>query len=299
MKKFAIATLTISLFTLPLLGQQPKKKLYIERCDAAAPQPWWQEAGLGDVGQGVKARLTHDLVTNGTFEIVESQVFADAVVRCSVIHFGFEQKRSRFGGLAGVGGLVGAVTGAPTGVVTGAIVASTVDIGKEQGKGQVRLSARLVNPEKEAVIGSFEAEGVSKKSGLLLGGLGQVAISSETFYNTALGEATGEAVKDLAAELVKADRKITVRKIEIRGKVAFVDGIRVVLNIGSSHGVQVGDALHVSAVRNTIKDPDNGKVLKEEIEALGQIRIEQVDEGSSTGTASVTGLQVGNLVTKK
>jgi hypothetical protein len=62
----------------------------------------------------------------------------------------------------------------------------------------------------------------------------------------------------------------------------------------------VGSAFSRGNMNNSIKNPDTRAVIEEEMEELRQIRIEQVDESSSTAViVSGAGFHVGNLVTKK
>ncbi len=279
-----------------------------------------------DVGKGISDLLVDELLKRDTYVLIERQRLdavvneqaiagqgvstgtggtqatqvvgklagAHALVTGSVTQFGTEQKNSRFGG-----GLIKFVP----------VVGGVAEFGKQKGKAKVAVTARIIDATTGQVLGSASGEGTSKREGTLLGGLGVgggtiagggMSMTSSDFRQTILGEATVLAVSNLADELIKANNKIPVRKIEIRGKVAFVDGQKLVLNVGAPQGVQVGDVFVVSNIKSTIKDPDSGKVIKEEIEDLGQARVEQVEESSSTAVVvSGTGFQVGNLVTKK
>lgn len=69
--------------------------------------------------------------------------------------------------------------------------------------------------------------------------------------------------------------------------------------MGGSHGVAIGDELTVATIKTRSKIP-RGNVLREELEELGQVRVEEMDANSSTvEVVSGSGFQIGNLVTKK
>ena len=286
--------------------------------DFGSVQKWWD--GTWDIGKGISDVIVDELLKGDTFRLVERRrldmilaeknltntsrenvnqaaeigkiVGANAMITGSVTQFGTENKTSAFGGLfgrlatAGVGG-----------------------IGRQKGKAKVTVTARIVDAVTGEIIASASGEGVSNRSGLLLGGIGAgkgtvaaagLSISSSDFRETILGEATYAAITTLVKNLVAMNDKIPAGRLEIRGKIAFIDAARIVINVGIPHGVQVGDILQVSNVKNTIKDPDTGKVLREETEELGQIRIEEVDANSSAGSIIAgSGFQIGNLVTKK
>ncbi len=85
--------------------------------------------------------------------------------------------------------------------------------------------------------------------------------------------------------------------IKIDGMVADVDGSMVILNVGSSHGLKAGTVLKVKRVARTVKDPATGRVLREISIIIGEIRLDEVDEGSSVGTIiSGDSVQVGDKV---
>ena len=81
------------------------------------------------------------------------------------------------------------------------------------------------------------------------------------------------------------------------GLVADVDGANLVLNVGSAAGLKVGDTLRILRVTRTVTDPATGAVLREITQELGQVRIDDVDAGSSLGTVITgSGIQVGDRV---
>ena len=137
--------------------------------------------------------------------------------------------------------------------------------------------------------------GLAAAGGTLGGGV--INLGTEDFRQTILGEATYAAVEDLVAALVDANDKIPFTKPEVRGLVADVQGLIVILNVGTSHEVRVGDTLKVLTVTRTITDPATGKALREITEEIGQVRIDETDDQSSVGTVISGGeIKVGDIV---
>ncbi len=71
----------------------------------------------------------------------------------------------------------------------------------------------------------------------------------------------------------------------------------IIINVGSSSGVKVGDKLAVSRVVRVVKDPATGKPLRSIENAIGQLTITSVDASSAVGTFSGSGKpQTGDTV---
>ena len=62
---------------------------------------------------------------------------------------------------------------------------------------------------------------------------------------------------------------------------AAVDGGQVVLNVGSSTGLKVGDEMHIERVKSEIKDPATGQVIRRLTTPVGVIKITDVDAKSA------------------
>src|SRR6266852_4059386 len=148
------------------------------------------------------------------------------------------------------------------------------------------------------IIGSITTFGRDDKSTSIGGGGGgAVDMSSANFGATIIGEATNNAVTDLAGKLEASAGKLPTVAVVIDGLVADVSGATLTLNVGSSAGVKVGDKLKISRVGREIKDPATGKVLRRVESPLGEVAITEVDETSSVGTYSGTpGVKVGDHV---
>jgi hypothetical protein len=85
--------------------------------------------------------------------------------------------------------------------------------------------------------------------------------------------------------------------VTIDGLVADVSGETLVLNVGSSSGLKVGDRLKIMRTGRTITDPATGKVLRRVEEELGEAVVTDVDAQSAGAKFSGKGpVKVGDRV---
>lgn len=126
-------------------------------------------------------------------------------------------------------------------------------------------------------------------------------MGSSNFGQTMLGEAVKQAVSQLATGLDAKSSSLPVAAtpaaVPVHGLVADASSGDIIINVGSSSGVRVGDKLTVTRVSRVIKDPVTGKPLRSIESTLGQITITSVDSGSAVGTFSGSGVvKVGDTV---
>jgi curli biogenesis system outer membrane secretion channel CsgG len=145
------------------------------------------------LGVGIADMLIEKLLATGQFRLIERKPTvagsgAQFIVTGSVTRFGFEERN--------VGGLV-------------ATVATMGMVGYKQHRTEVALTARVINAATGEIVASMSADGASGKGGGLrvfgLGsnGAGGGDISSSNFHATAIGQATGRAVANLAKKIVE------------------------------------------------------------------------------------------------
>ena len=269
-----------------------------------------------DVGKGISDLLVKNLVTDGTYSVIErkqldkilgEQNFSnsnradptsaakigkilglDAIIVGSITEFGNETKNRNIGG--GGGGFGGFGIGG---------------IGHKETKANVVLDARLVDVDTAEILGVAEGKGESKRSSnSLLGGGGTwggfgggaVDFGSSNFQQTIIGEATKAAVDQMTAGVIAAAPKLQARVIKVEGVLAAVDGGQIVLNIGAKTGIKVGDHLSVERVTSTIKDPTTGAVLRRMTTKLGELEVTDVDDISAVcRPVSGNGFKVGDV----
>jgi curli biogenesis system outer membrane secretion channel CsgG len=272
-----------------------------------------------DIGKGVADLLVEKLVKSGQFRVIERKAIdkimaeqnfsnsdradsttaakigrligCDAIIMGSITQFGRDDRKTNVGGSVlgsrmskyGIGG-----------------------VGASKAKAVVGLSARLVSVNTGEILAVANGLGESTRSGTSLigsgGGAGAAAaglvdMTSSNFANTVLGEAVNLAAQKLATELDGNASRLPTTVVPVNGLVADVSGKSLVLNVGSRGGVKVGDKLQVSRVGREIRDPATGKVIRRIEEALGEVTITEVDDGSSVGNFSGAGaVKVGDAV---
>ena len=297
---------------------QGKKRVALMDFEFGTIQHWW--SGNWDIGKGIADMVVTNLVKDGTYSVIErkkldailqEQNFSNsdranptsaakigkvlgvgAIVVGSITQFGLEDKSVGIGGIAGrLGGFGGG------------------KVGTKSGKANVVIDARLVDVNTGEILAVASGKGTSKRSGLLLGGggaggggfgAGGIDMQSSNFQDTILGEATRAAVEDVVSQLVSQSGKVEASQVRVEGLVADASGGEVIVNVGKNAGVTVGMRLSVERVTREVKDPSTGKLLRRVTEAVGEIEVTQVDEGSAVGKViSGKDFKVGDMVKSK
>lgn len=264
-----------------------------------------------DIGKGIADLLVDRLVSDGRYSVVERKALmkviaeqnfsnsdradattaaklgkllgVDGIVIGSITQFGRDDQNrtiggSAFGGLASRYGLGG--------------------VGQRKAKAVVGVSARLVNIQTAEILAVVMGKGESKRSGASLigeggswgaGGGGNLNMGGSNFSETLLGEAVANAVNQVAIGLENDESRLPSHVISISGLVADVSGNTLILNVGASAGVRVGDRLAITRGDRVIKDPATGKVIRRIEDPIGQVTITQVDADSSTATFAGAG----------
>ena len=269
-----------------------------------------------DVGKGIADLLVQKLVEDGKYRVIERKALdkilaeqnfsnsdradpasaakigkvlgVDAIIIGSITKFGRDDKSTTAGGGGfGLGkfGLGG--------------------VQKRDAKAVCGITARLVDTSTAEILAAVTGDGQSKRGGVSLvgaggggggAGAGAFDMSSKNFGETILGEAVSQAVTSTGEQLdAKADSMPT-RKVEVSGLVADVSGNTLILNIGRSSGLQVGDKLDISRAVRTVKDPATGKVIKTVTDRIGSATVTDVDASSATVTFTGSGpAKVGDI----
>ncbi len=321
-KKFcfeAIATVVLLCGLIPSAAAQHKKRVAVLNFDYATVQST-VSAVFGtnvDVGKGISDLLVQQLVTDGKYSLIErnaidkilnEQNFAnsdrvdsstaakigkilgvDAVIMGSITQFGRDDQNKTYGG--GVASLSKFGLGG---------------VQKREAKAVVGITARLVDTTTAEILAAVTGTGESTRKGTSLvgagGGGGNGAgggydMTSKNFGETILGEAVHAAVTQMATQLDAKAEALPARKVEFTGLVADVSGSTIILNIGRSSGVQVGDTVDISRPVRTVKDPTSGKVIKTITNQMGTATITEVDADSATANYSgSSAAKVGDAV---
>jgi curli biogenesis system outer membrane secretion channel CsgG len=320
MKRVAAVIVVMWLSTAVLPAQ--KKRVAIMNFDYATVQSS-VAAIFGsnqDIGKGIADLLVDKLVNDGTYSVIERKALdkilseqnfsnsdradpssaakigkvlgVDAIIIGSITQFGRDDKKTNVGG-GGLGRLTGRF--------------GVGDVQKSNSKAVVAITARMINTDTAEILASATGNGESTRSGTSLIGAGGSStalggggmdMSSSNFANTILGEAVRASVNSVASQLEAKAGSMPAKVVTIDGLVAdaAADGT-LILNVGSTAGLKVGDTLAVKRLGRKITDPATGKVLRQTEENIGTVTITEVEGGSSVGKFTGSGSpKVGDAV---
>ena len=274
-----------------------------------------------DIGKGISDMLIDRLVNDGTYRVIErnqidkimnEQNFSnsnradpstaakighilgvDAVIVGDITQFGRDDQSKNIGGMLGKWGSGYGLGG----------------VGTHSAKAVVAVTARLIDTNTGEILASATGKGESKRSGtnLLGGGAGSAGygggaagMNSSNFAQTIIGEATTQAITELAQSIVADNPRLptlVAAPVVVSGLVADASTPDVIINVGSKAGLKVGDKLQVARVVRVVKDPATGKPLRSIENTVGQLTITSVDSDSAVGSFSGSGKpQVGDTV---
>jgi curli biogenesis system outer membrane secretion channel CsgG len=316
------AIIFVLLLTAPLIAQEKHRVAVMDFNYGTVSSSVISLFGSNqDVGKGIVDLLIDKLVNDGTYRVIERQALDKLLAEQNFSN----SNRADPNSAAKIGRLLGVDT-----IIVGDItqfgrddhntnvggVGSTLGkyglggVGVHKSKAVVAVTARMVDVNTGEILASVTGTGESSRSGTsLLGGGGSgwssggghLDMGSSNFGQTILGEAVKDAVTQLATGLDADSGKLPVTAapapVPVHGLVADASTSDIIINVGSSSGVHVGDKLAVTRVSRVIKDPATGKPLRSIETTLGQITVTSVDSGSAVGTFSGTGVvKVGDTV---
>ena len=318
MRQLVPKILSLILVSSPLVAQAPVRHRVAVLDFGYATVMTSSQAIFGtnyDIGKGIADMLIDKLLADGTYRVIERNAIdkilheqdfsnsnradpntaakigrvlgVDAIITGDITQFGRDDQNKNYGG---------AVVGAWThGAIGG--------VGKHQAKAVVAITVRMVDATTAEILASVTGKGESTRSGTDLlgggwgggsGGVAGASMTSSNFGQTIIGEATNAAVAQVATGLNGDASKIPDAppppQVAINGLVADASAPdSVIINVGSSAGVKVGDKLAVARKVRDVKDPATGKVLRSIENPIGTLTITSVDAGSAVGTFSGTG----------
>lgn len=279
-------------------GQAPaKKRVAIFDFDKAAgpagfSSPFFQ-TNTPNVGKAAADLLIARLVQDGTLTVVERNAIdkllaeqdfsntdrsdpltaarlgrilgVDAIVLGSITHYDYEDK------IVGGGNSRFALGGGSTKM-------------KHDIKALVQINARLISPDTAEVLAVSQGVGEVVQKGVKVDmrDTNTAAMMLSGSGSPVMNEAMDHAIAQLAGELEERVPKLPARVPVVDGLVADADPSgRLVLNVGSRHGVKEGDRLQVWRAGKEVRDPANGKVLLRDDRLLGEAVVSTVYEISS------------------
>ncbi len=304
MHKYLLGALGLLVAAAPAVAQ--KKKVAVLRFNDASVQQAVQAMGGSnqDVGTGISELLIQKLVEDGKYSVVERAALekvgsdqnlsqgqlsdpdaaakigrllnVDFIIIGSVNQFGAETNQTTLGGGSNL-----SVKGFGIGGVS-----------STSSKAVVEITARMIDVSNEEVVAAATGKGESSHSGgvSLQGtsnskaGGGTLDMTGSDFTSSLLGDATHKAVNQVGVQLDAKAASLPMHAVKINAIVADVSGNTLILNVGSTAGVKVGDELVISRAVRTVKDPATGAVIKTVTEKIGVAKVTEVDETSATVT---------------
>lgn len=319
--KIHIALLGAALIVPSAFGQQQpeKRRIAVMDFDYATVMSSVQAVfhTNEDIGKGIATMLINQLLNDGQYRIFERQQLEkimqeqnfsnsnradastaakigklaglDAIITGSITQFGRDDRNYGGGGGGGhwgAGGLGG--------------------LGIKKDKAVVEITARIVDVNTGEILASVTGHGESKRSSsnLLGGGYGGggyggggMNMGSSNFDQSILGEAVKAAVSQAATGLDQKATSLPHDTPQVNGVVADATGNDIVINVGTTGGVHVGDKLSITRVSKVIKDPVTGKPIRSIESPIGTLTVTSADASSAMGTFSGTGQpKVGDTV---
>jgi curli biogenesis system outer membrane secretion channel CsgG len=319
MRRLLVSVCLVAALAVTAAGQR-KKRVAVMDFDYATVRSYSQ-AVFGtdqDIGKGIADLMVEKLVQDGTYSVIERKALDKVLAEQNFSNSDRADSNSaaRIARILGVDAIItGSITqfgrdDKSTGVAGGALSHVTGRFGvggvkMSEAKAVVGISARMINTETAEILAAARGIGESQRKGTsLLGagggsivGGGAVDMSSKNFASTIIGEAVNKAVEQVCAQLNGKATALPEHAVVINGVVADASGGVLVLNVGSRAGLKVGDRLEVRRKIREVKDPVTGKVLRSIENKVGEMTITEVDEQSSVGTFSGSGLaKVGDVV---
>jgi curli biogenesis system outer membrane secretion channel CsgG len=252
------------------------------------------------VGQGASDMLATEIVKSRKFRVIEREKLKSILK---------EQGLSLSGAIdpstaVKVGRLLGVeyiITGAVTEYGQSRSGASGRDVRVGKTGYHAAVDVRIVSATTGEIV--FADSGSHSESSIRLRLFGYRV--GEKFNEKKATDTLRGAIKDFAAKIDVATLTGygigaggTLGTPRLKGaKIADVSGNTVVINRGSGSGLKTGQTKGVYRPGRVIKDPDTGKVLKQNFDQVGQIELTTVAEGYSEGRiVSGSGLKVGDIV---
>ena len=318
MRRLAVTVILFLLVASAATAQDKKRVAVLDfEYGTVAPNIYAIFGTHYDVGKGIRDLMVEDLVKGGVYSVIERAALEKILQEQNFSNSDRANPASaaEIGKVLGVDSIIiGSITqfgrdDKNTNVKTGAFGrfgAAIGGVGRSKATAVVAITARMIDVNTAEILAVSTGEGNSTRQGtsLLGGGAGggggggaAIDMTSSNFANTIIGEAVNKAVEPVARELESSADRIATTKIEVDGLVADYANGTLIINVGSSAGVKVGDKLLINRVTREVKDPTSGKVLRRIEETLGEMTVTEVDEGSAVGTYSgSTAPQVGDTV---
>jgi len=295
--RLVVVSALLSILTIAVHAQQ-KKRLAVTDFEyqeiVSSSKEVFKQGGV-NVGRGVTNVLIDRLVKSGLYTIVERKELDRVISELKLNNSDLMDKESsaRVGKLVGADVLVyGSITNfGPERKGKDSKIPLYGDIKKlaSKDKAVVTLTFRMVSAETAEILFVGETRGESANKGNFYvadqhGNVAEINMLSTDFGKTIIGEAVYDAVGKLVSELEGKYAKLPTRKIKVEGYIAKVDGEVLTITLGGEQGIRPGDRLRVSRIKGVIKHPVSGEKLGYDLEKIGEVIIDDVQDKLCKGS---------------
>jgi curli biogenesis system outer membrane secretion channel CsgG len=255
-----------------------------------------------DISDGVTEMFTTALFKTGKYSVIERDKLSKVLEEQNLGTSGTinPTTAARVGKVLGVDAII---TGKITefGIKKSNVSAHGIPLGDHWVGGGVKttevkaaLDVRVINTSTAEIMAAETAEDHQSTSGLDASfDWTSVDFGSSGFDGTLLGKATRNAVNKIIEKMVGG--------VALSGKIAYVSGNTVKINLGKDSGFSAGTILEVIREGEAVTDPDTGEVLEKTQQKIGEIKIIEVKEKTSDAEiiSGVGQITKGDLVRLK
>ena len=292
----------------PLVG--PKRTISVGKFDAIGA--FTEKYGHWDIGGGLSAMLTTELIDSDRFIVVERANIGQVMTEKQMKGVGVTSTATPGGSAVNLGKMTsvqllifGSVTefgpsdqgsGMSLGLSGGGIGSMLgAALSRQCTQGSGAMDIRLVDTITGQILDSFKVTEELKSTGwdLSLGYQG-ISFGTNEFVKTPLGDATRRALQSAVRAIAEKSQKTSWT-----GLVVDFDGGEVAINAGSRTGIKVGDKFMIERELKRLTDPATGEVLRIKKEPVGVLVLTDVEEKISFGKFSPIGStrpQRGDLI---
>ena len=266
---------------------------------------WW---GNFEPGVAISDLLTDQLVNGGGFSVVDRTQLDKTLAEHSLSSSGEVSPASAISS----GRLIGArylVTGnvvqfdrtSASGANAGTFIPGPVGVavgGAHTDRVTLRVVAKIIDTTTGQIVQSISDEqsksATSWSTGSFIGYAGG-SYSNQQFMSSTMGQLINTTAADIAKKIDPSRFSSAPLPPALSGRVLAIDGANVIINIGSSNGVSVGQYFDVQKVL-TMKDPSTGRLLTSH-ETIAKLQIVSVDAQTAIGRRlSGSGVLAGMVV---
>lgn len=232
------------------------------------------------IGEGLAEILVTELIASDRFLLVEREAIRDILREQELGMSGLARPETATptGQLAGAQFMIkGAVTefNAEAGGGGLSIGFREAEAGAQTRKAYVGIDVRIVDNLTGRIHASYNAHGEARSGGASLAarflGSDDFKIGASGFYDTALGIATRDAIRQIIDFILEESAQIPWQ-----GAIIQARGMTVYINRGESANVRVGDAMELFRKGEPMIDPETGFNLGSDEEFLCWIKVTRV-----------------------